>query len=326
MAIITFEYSKEESPHGQVHGQVKQVEVPGLDRIDYGTLREVESAFLRWFHIEHVTQALIEWKAKTEAEGLLSHYRALLPYGTPKFPPTPASTFFDQHSQKRPDVEPFVPTSQQAAGALLTEQEKLMLSDYQALMNEVKYRLKLVLQLLREDAPYPPGIMKELCFLQIRMVCELIGLGCLLAHGDMKGTQTRQLKKAYSPEKIISELDKLHPNFFPSAFKPRVKEDGRILVVELESGFLTKSELVKLHGLCGQVVHRGNIERFRAGEPAPLTNRKETIEWTQKLLWLVDHHIIYLTGMDKAIACAVRVMSDTPVTTTFLSGRQPSPK
>jgi hypothetical protein len=321
VATVTFEYSKELSPHGQEHGLQQRVEAPGRSSIDYGTLREVENAFLDWFRAEHPTQALIEWKATTEADEVLSHYRAHLPYGTPKFPATDASAFFEQ-SQERPSkaTAQSEPRAQHIEEAT-TEQEKQILSEYQLLMNEVKYRLKLVLQLIKHDAPYPEGIVKEFCFLQIRMVCELVGLGCLLAHGGIKGAQTLQLKKAYSPERIISELEKLHPNFFPEAFIPIKEPDGGLAIAEVKPGYLTKGELVKLHGLCGQVLHRGSIERFLARAHAPLTSRKETIEWTEKLLKLLDHHIIFLSGMDKAIACAVRVSSNVPVTTMFFVAR-----
>lgn len=328
MATFTFEYSKEETTGGQVHGLQYRVDVPELSVIDYATLREVEKDFLEWFSAENQTHVLIEWKATTEAQGVLSHYRSLLPYGAPKFPATEASVFFEQtqsrSGRRSPSTSP-EPSNGDFVNEVVTSQEREMLSEYQLLMNEVKYRFKLILQLLKHDAPYPDDIIKEFCFLQIRMVCELVGLGCLLAHAGIKGAQTSQLRKAWSPERIISELEKLHPNFFPEAFTLKKTPDGGIsIAIENKPGYLTKDELITLHGLCGQVLHRGSIERLRARAPAPRSGRKETVEWTQKLLNLLDRHVIFLSGMDKMIACEVRIFNPKPVATTFHISR-PAP-
>src|ERR1017187_2239008 len=40
----------------------------------------------------------------------------------------------------------------------------------------------------------PALIVREFCFLQFRMICELIALGCLTAHGDIK--ETTELRKS----------------------------------------------------------------------------------------------------------------------------------
>jgi hypothetical protein len=62
----------------------------------------------------------------------------------------------------------------------------------------------------------PAAIVREVRFLQLRMLCELIALACLMAHGDIPAVQaSKKLSKEYSADKIIGQLDALHPNFYP---------------------------------------------------------------------------------------------------------------
>src|SRR5262245_27923594 len=58
----------------------------------------------------------------------------------------------------------------------------------------------------------PEVAVREYCFLQLRMLCELIALGCLTAQGDL---QTGKLKDEYRADKIIRRLQQLHPDFYP---------------------------------------------------------------------------------------------------------------
>lgn len=64
---------------------------------------------------------------------------------------------------------------------------------YADLMNEVKVRIAAI------DAgtggllgALPAPIVQEHCYLQLRMCCELIALGCLVAHGDITCRQGPQ--------------------------------------------------------------------------------------------------------------------------------------
>lgn len=60
----------------------------------------------------------------------------------------------------------------------------------------------------------PNGAIIEFCFLQLRMLCELIALGCLTAHGDL---EAGKLKKSHKADQIIRRLEVLHPDFYPKA-------------------------------------------------------------------------------------------------------------
>jgi hypothetical protein len=71
------------------------------------------------------------------------------------------------------------------------------------------------------------------------MLCELIALGCLIAHEDIAATHTVTLQKAWSADKIIRRLENLHSNFYPHPIRLSVVSGGSHMD-RLESGFLTK--------------------------------------------------------------------------------------
>jgi hypothetical protein len=66
-------------------------------------------------------------------------------------------------------------------------------ASYCGLMEELKARHAVVSKVLidaRESQfVLTPYVLGELCFLQLRMMCELIALGCLLVHGDVPGRE-----------------------------------------------------------------------------------------------------------------------------------------
>jgi len=92
------------------------------------------------------------------------------------------------------------------------------------------------------------------------MVCELIALGCIVAHGDI--TEAAKLKTEWSADTIIKTLEELHPEFYPQPSKQEVKGPGKFVLQAITSGFLTKTDLLTLNGKCGSVLHRGNFRKL----------------------------------------------------------------
>jgi hypothetical protein len=55
---------------------------------------------------------------------------------------------------------------------------------YCALMEEAKVRISIVEHMLNNDSGLPPAMAREICYLEFRMLCEIIAVACLTAHGD----------------------------------------------------------------------------------------------------------------------------------------------
>src|SRR5216683_4237681 len=91
---------------------------------------------------------------------------------------------------------------------------------YAGLMEEAKARIALVVALIdgkvtTEGTPLSAPILREFGFLQLRLLCEVVALGCLIAHGDIKATQTSRVRKMWEADRIIAKLEDLHPDFYP---------------------------------------------------------------------------------------------------------------
>jgi hypothetical protein len=88
---------------------------------------------------------------------------------------------------------------------------------YAGLMDEIKARISWIDAAIDQTSKWPDRVaVYEFSYLQLRMVCESIALGCLIAHGDVG--IANKLKTQYAADKIIAELGKLHPDVLPASY------------------------------------------------------------------------------------------------------------
>lgn len=132
---------------------------------------------------------------------------------------------------------------------------------YAAIMREAKFRALSINSMVGPGQVLPVPLLREFCFLQLRMLCELIALGCLVAHGDIKETRSKALRKAYRAGDIVKRLEELHPTFYPSPRKPEFSP-GHVHLADYDREFLTKDDLLTLYGKCGDALHRGSLRQL----------------------------------------------------------------
>lgn len=163
---------------------------------------------------------------------------------------------------------------------------------YLLLMEELKRKRNLVADIVAQKYPLPIGISLELRYLQLRMICELIALGCLAAHGDIPATRSGKMQKAWSPGTILPELEKLHWNFYPIPGKQIKLPDGKIRIDKVTTPYLTTDELLKLYAECGDRLHRGSMRTI--DRPFSPHDFNKIAEWDKKITTLLSHHQIQL--------------------------------
>ena len=129
---------------------------------------------------------------------------------------------------------------------------------YADLMNEAKIRIHALRDALLAKDTWVPRLLEEFAFLQIRMLCESVALGCLIAHGDVK--TKKSLKKWRVPD-LMKEMEKLGSDFFPRGVRFRSVE-GVLNHDEYNAPQITKTELIKLWEMSGDKLHRGTAERI----------------------------------------------------------------
>jgi len=176
-------------------------------------------------------------------------------------------------------------------------------------MEEIKDRQAIISSALDGQLnPFlQPRAIEELCYLQLRMTCELIALGCLLMHGDIEATRSGKIAKRYEADWILNALSKIHPAFYPRPSK-QLGMIGKVRQVEaITSGYLTKADLVALYHECGSNLHRGSIRRLLSKDVVPL--RFDLIRaWQGKIITLLNHHQI--DSMDPLIEYWVLMKAD----------------
>lgn len=170
---------------------------------------------------------------------------------------------------------------------------------YCKIMEEIKDRLRIIERIYRAEFELPPTDAIELCYLELRMICELIALACLTAHGDMPDLQTRKVREAYEPGKILTELGRLHKSFYPIPVGEKLDAEKDLeSITPIRNDSLTKSQLVRLHADCGAILHRGAFHRFG---PRQAPDFIKAASWQRKIVALLNRHIIAMSDRKRLV-------------------------
>lgn len=171
---------------------------------------------------------------------------------------------------------------------------------YASLMTEINNRVDNINLAVSGTLGFSdPMRAQEFCYLQIRMVIENIALAALVAHGDMQGVSS--LHNAWSADKIMNRLERLHGNFYP---KSCIQVGGDKSKIEYKQG-IEKSELLKIYNTCGEKLHRGKL--------ANIKNPKEVnfivvVDYVQKIYDFLNMHSIFLSDNKTLILCIMRTI------------------
>jgi len=185
---------------------------------------------------------------------------------------------------------------------------------YADLMEEIKRRTAIIQSVLNGAYSMPAIAGFELCYIQLRKICEIFSLACLAAHGDIPGVQTKLLQKTYNADLIIKQLANLHPNFYPVPGNQRLDPQSQkpVEVIPITSGFLTKQDFLDLYGECGNYLHRGSIRQLLT-KWEPVIEFKKIKEWTDKIVTLLNHHQIQTSRPGEQFWVIMNAKSDGKV-------------
>jgi hypothetical protein len=160
---------------------------------------------------------------------------------------------------------------------------------YMRLMTEAKARIRCVEMIIDGRTSYfSPGVARESCFLQLRMLCELIAVACVAAH---ENKATAQLLRYYEPHKIFAELAKLNASFYPQPVAIEILNGQVFRTTPHDNGALTKSELISLRNQVGDNLHKKPIKTLLKAQ-AHRTDFADIISWLDKIKSLLMSHRI----------------------------------
>lgn len=187
-----------------------------------------------------------------------------------------------------------------------TPKQRAAMTVYVDLLEEVKGRLQCIELILAGKIKLPDPILRELCFLQFRMLCEGIALGCLAVHGDVGAlTIAPKLQKEWRADQIMERLSELDPNFYPQPIQLHEQSPHRMEMELIQDDSMSKTDLAALYGKCGDALHRGTVKNLLANKQPCLADHPELPQSLRKLFNLMKCHRIALLNGRVQVICVL---------------------
>ena len=188
--------------------------------------------------------------------------------------------------------------AEQRAKAARKKSQQHAIDLYAALVREVRQRIETINFVM--GTQLPDAMKRETCFLQLRMLCETIAIGCLVANGDIAEPKIKDFEKEWAATKILKRLEEINPHYFPQQV---TLQPGRI-DANTNPNALTKAELFDLYGKSGDVLHLGSVKKILAIDPLKqkTVDLSDIIPWTQKIADLMSAHMIVIGAEDDTMA------------------------
>ncbi|MDC8757842.1 hypothetical protein [Janthinobacterium fluminis] len=185
----------------------------------------------------------------------------------------------------------------------ITDMEQRISVEYSNVLNEVRTRINSFQTIIHGTASLPEWLTAELLYLQLRMLCELVAVGCLVAHGEIEQEKLGQVLKRHEPGVMLKKLESLHPDFFPKPIKV-TSTSGSHHIDFIEDGFLTKNQFFELYAECHQHLHRGSVSHiYSLTNPKQPPRVEDAVEWAKRLLTLLNTHHIVSSVKGKMLVC-----------------------
>jgi hypothetical protein len=160
-------------------------------------------------------------------------------------------------------------------------------------------------------------MVREICYLQFRFICEIISLACLVAHGDIPETQA--LKDTYEPGKIIKRLEQLKPFFYPQPMDLVRDEELKRAIFQgrPEINHLSQQELPTLWGRSGDILHRAPMVKVLSQQNQTPDDFTDIFDWSAKLTGLLNTHWITLKENRKGMFVTLKTKETNKVAVTI---------
>ena len=178
---------------------------------------------------------------------------------------------------------------------------------YTDLMREIKERLYTIEDVLSGRTALHGPLAHEFCFLQLRIICECISYACVIAHAYIKELQAPKFQKEWSADELMKQLGGLHQDFYPKPKTMTITKD-RVQLDEIEAQYLTKANLQKLNGICGDKLHRGSPEKyaFNPTRERLAADRQAIIDYAHEVFLLMESHLMTHRDDARYILCQFR--------------------
>jgi len=149
--------------------------------------------------------------------------------------------------------------------------------------------------------------------LQLRKILELIALASMVANQSEYRKHREHFHRDWNGKRILSTLQTANPRFYPVPTR-QVRDPSTNKVIEtkrIRSGFLTKSDYVRLYDTCGAILHARNP--FSKGGQDARSFLENAALWMDRIRVLLSHHQIQLLDDDKQVWVLMEAEADGKV-------------
>lgn len=184
-------------------------------------------------------------------------------------------------------------------------------SYYLPMLYEMTLRIELIPKICEGSLGLPPAYAREYAYLQLRRICELVALGCLILNGSIPGLVAAN-KKEWHAEKIFKILLGKHAHAFPRPLNTRTVDGVFRFEFDANPNALTFDEFRMLYNECGEVLHRGTIKSISSEGIIDASDLVRVLWWQSKIISLLNQHAVWLHQGDRFFWVSLRVESGYP--------------
>jgi hypothetical protein len=164
---------------------------------------------------------------------------------------------------------------------------------YKNLMVEVRARNDALNLILENKNGLGPIVVRECAYLQLRFMCELVAMACVVAHDHLTQADLRKLRKTWHAADILDTLERHHIKFFPRAATRQqtmiAGQSGHH--INFVEGQLDKAGLKKLWERCGGYLRRGTVNELGKSQTIE-KSFTDVRDHQSALIGLLNQHVI----------------------------------
>ncbi|WP_419765399.1 MAG: hypothetical protein ACNI28_02890 [Arcobacter sp.] len=165
---------------------------------------------------------------------------------------------------------------------------------YTICMDEIKKRVEVVESILdnKVSTPYLITTVELIC-IQIRKILELIALSSLVANKEEYQKVKDNINSAWRTKNILKDLSTINPNYYPQPITLQCwnGDINNTRTQPVETGFLTREELLNIYSICGGLLHAQNPFAHKKQFENIL---KQVPSWLKKIKKLTNVHVVQL--------------------------------
>lgn len=170
---------------------------------------------------------------------------------------------------------------------------KADMNAYISIMEEIIKRTDVIRGLFNKEINMVYNdIQAETIALQIRMIIESIALASLSANKSLFEQEGDKFKEFWKADLIFRDIEKKNLNFYPQPVKEQPSKIPNVPeIIEIKTGFMTRSEIIKVHSKCCDILHAKNpYGRSRDRK----TFLAQVPQWLTLIINLLNSHKIRL--------------------------------